>query len=66
MGRTDSGGEERTAQRRWRVRTCTLGAGTLEIEAGWIERYRRTWEARFDALDGVIEDLKREEDGHGG
>ncbi len=44
-----------------RVRTCMLGLRRLEEEAAWIERYRRLWEARFDALDAVVEDLKRTE-----
>lgn len=44
-----------------RVRTCRLGLRRLEEEAAWIERYRRLWEARFDALDAVFEDLKRTE-----
>ena len=44
-----------------RVRTCRLGAGRLDREAAWIERYRQLWDARFDALDGVIEELKRKE-----
>ena len=44
-----------------RVRTCRLGRRRLQDEAAWIEDYRRLWEARFDALDSVIEDLKRKE-----
>jgi hypothetical protein len=27
----------------------------------WIERYRQLWEARFDELDTVVEELKRKE-----
>jgi DNA-binding transcriptional ArsR family regulator len=44
-----------------RVRTCRLGLRRLEEEAAWIERYRQLWDARFDGLDKVIEDLKRKE-----
>ncbi len=44
-----------------RVRTCRLGTRRLEQEAAWIEDYRRMWAARFDALDTVIEELKRKE-----
>jgi DNA-binding transcriptional ArsR family regulator len=49
-----------------RVRTCRLGLRRLEEEAAWIESYRQLWDARFDALDNVIEELKRKEkvDGH--
>ncbi len=44
-----------------RVRTCKLGRRGLDDEAAWIEKYRQTWETRFDALDLVVEDLKRKE-----
>ena len=44
-----------------RVRTCKLGLSRLEEEAAWIERYRQLWDARFDELDKVIEELKRKE-----
>ena len=44
-----------------RVRTCKLGLRRLEQEAAWIERYRELWDARFDELDKVVEELKRRE-----
>ena len=44
-----------------RVRTCRLGPRRLEEEAAWIERYRDVWDARFDALDRVVGELKRQE-----
>ena len=44
-----------------RVRTCRLGPRRLEEEAAWIERYRQLWDARFDELDKVVEELKRKE-----
>jgi DNA-binding transcriptional ArsR family regulator len=44
-----------------RVRTCKLGLRRLEEEAAWIERYRQLWDARFDELDKVVEQLKRKE-----
>src|SRR3954453_10586030 len=44
-----------------RVRTCKLGLLGLEEEAAWIERYRQLWDARFDELDKVVEELKRKE-----
>lgn len=50
-----------TTEKVGRVRTCRLGTRRLQEEAAWIERYRQLWEARFDALDDVIEDLKRKE-----
>ena len=44
-----------------RVRTCKLGARRLEEEAVWLEKYRQFWDARFDELDKVVEELKRKE-----
>ena len=50
-----------TTEKVGRVRTCKLGLRRLEEEAAWIENYRQLWAARFDALDTVIEELKRKE-----
>jgi DNA-binding transcriptional ArsR family regulator len=50
-----------TTEKVGRVRTCTLGRRRLEAEAAWIERYRQLWDARFDELDNVVEELKRKE-----
>ncbi|WP_416066586.1 ArsR/SmtB family transcription factor [Rhizobium sp. ZK1] len=50
-----------TTQKVGRVRTCRLGLRRLEEEAAWIESYRRLWDARFDALDNLVEELKRKE-----
>lgn len=50
-----------TTEKIGRVRTCRLGVSRLEQEAEWIERYRRLWDARFDELDKVVEELKRRE-----
>jgi DNA-binding transcriptional ArsR family regulator len=44
-----------------RVRTCKLGPRRLEEETAWIEKYRKLWDARFDELDKVVEELKRKE-----
>jgi len=44
-----------------RVRTCKIGPRQLEDETEWIESYRQLWAARFDALDEVIQELKRKE-----
>ena len=48
-----------------RVRTCRLSRRRLEEEAAWIERYHKLWDARFDALDEVVEELKRKEKSDG-
>ncbi len=50
-----------TTEKVGRVRTCRLGQGALDEEWAWLERYRRMWAARFDALDKVVEDLKLRE-----
>jgi len=50
-----------TTEKVGRVRTCRLGEGALDEEWAWLERYRRMWTARFDALDQVVEELKRKE-----
>jgi DNA-binding transcriptional ArsR family regulator len=47
-----------------RVRTCKLGPRRLAEEAVWIEAYRNLWASRFDALDDVVEELKRKENTH--
>ncbi len=44
-----------------RVRTCTLGKHGLQAEAEWIEAHRKLFEARFDALDELISEMKQEE-----
>ena len=54
-----------TTEKVGRVRTCRLGLRRLDDEAAWIERYRQLWAARFDALDVVVEELKRKEKVHG-
>jgi DNA-binding transcriptional ArsR family regulator len=48
-----------------RVRTCKLGPRRLEEEMAWLERYRRLWDARFDELEKVINELKRKEKANG-
>jgi len=50
-----------TTEKVGRVRTCKLGLRRLEDEAAWIERYHQLWNARFDELDKVVEELKRKE-----
>jgi DNA-binding transcriptional ArsR family regulator len=50
-----------TTEKVGRVRTCRLGARRLEEARAWIERYRQLWDARFDELDRVVEELKRKE-----
>jgi DNA-binding transcriptional ArsR family regulator len=44
-----------------RVRSCTLGKRGLEAKAEWIEAHRKLFEARFEALDEIISEMKQEE-----
>jgi DNA-binding transcriptional ArsR family regulator len=48
-----------------RVRTCRIGERRLDEVAAWVDRYQRLWDARFEELDQVIEDLKQKEQEHG-
>ncbi len=41
-----------------RVRTCKLGKRGLTAEAEWIEAHRKLFEARFEALDEIISEMK--------
>ncbi|MGZ3402833.1 MAG: ArsR/SmtB family transcription factor [Phenylobacterium sp.] len=50
-----------TTEKVGRVRTCKLGRHRFDEEAAWIEGRRQLWDARFDALDKVVEDLKQKE-----
>ena len=43
-------------QRRYELR----GAPLRELH-GWLEQYRELWDARFEALDDVIEELKQKQ-----
>ena len=54
-----------TTEKVGRVRNCKLGQRRLEQEAAWIERYRQLWDARFDELEYVVEELKRKEKADG-
>jgi len=44
-----------------RVRTCRLGKRRFEEVAAWIDRYHAIWDARFEALEKVVENMKRKE-----
>ena len=48
-----------------RVRQCRIGTARLEDVGSWIESYQQLWDARFSALDDVIEDLRRKEKSDG-
>ena len=48
-----------------RVRNCRLGVRGLQEVAAWIERYHQLWDARFAALDEIVEELKRKDKTNG-
>ena len=50
-----------TTEKIGRVRTCKLGPRRLEDETAWIEQYQQLWDARFDALENVVEELRQKE-----
>ena len=50
-----------TTEKVGRVRNCRIGARRLEEVAAWVQRYQQWWDARFSALDDIVEDLKRQE-----
>jgi DNA-binding transcriptional ArsR family regulator len=47
----------RDAQRR----PCRIVAAPLRDANTWLEKYRELWEARFDRLDGLLDELKAKE-----
>lgn len=44
-----------------RVRSCRLGPRRLEEAREWMDMYRQLWDARFEELDTVVEQLARRE-----
>jgi len=50
-----------TTEKVGRVRNCKLGMRGLQEVAAWVERYHQLWDARFCALDEIVEELKRKE-----
>jgi len=54
-----------TTEKVGRVRTCRLGPRRLDDETAWLEMYRQVWDARFNALDRVVEDLMQKEKAQG-
>jgi DNA-binding transcriptional ArsR family regulator len=48
-----------------RRRIYRLDGDPLRPIHDWVRRYEDTWNERFDRLDGVLEELKRKEEGDG-
>jgi len=49
------------AEVRAQQRLYALRAQPLRQLHGWLDRYRRIWEERFEQIDDVVEELKRQE-----
>lgn len=49
-----------------RQRMYRLNGRTLKPIHDWISNYEQTWNESFDALDELLDDLKRKENGDGG
>jgi hypothetical protein len=49
-----------------RQRIYRLNPRPLKPIHDWIKDYERSWEERFEVLDGLLEDLKEAEDNDGG
>ena len=45
-------------------RVYELRPDSLREMANWLERYREIWQARFDELDAVVEEIKTKENSH--
>jgi DNA-binding transcriptional ArsR family regulator len=52
------------AQPRAQQRLYELRPQPLRQLHGWLERYRRIWEERFEQLDELVEELKEKEKTH--
>ena len=48
-----------------RQRMYRLNGEPLKPIHDWVKNYERTWNERFDVLDDVLDELKREEEGDG-
>jgi DNA-binding transcriptional ArsR family regulator len=44
-----------------RQHLCRLNAAPLKEAMLWTEQFRRNWEARFQALDSLLDEMKSEE-----
>ncbi|MFN7022384.1 MAG: ArsR/SmtB family transcription factor [Phycisphaerales bacterium] len=41
-----------------RQHLCRLHAGPLKDAMDWTEQFRKNWEARFEVLDAVLDEMK--------
>jgi len=47
-----------TKEKKAQFRPCRLVPEPLEAVSAWTEQYRRIWEARFDAMDDILKEMK--------
>ena len=40
-------------------RPCRLEVGPLDEATGWIERYRRIWDANYQRLDDLLDEIEK-------
>ncbi len=50
-----------TKTRRGRESVCTLRPEAIKTVSDWATSYRRFWEESFDKLEGVVNQMKKEE-----
>jgi hypothetical protein len=43
-----------------RERYCEVRLDKLREVSDWVEQYRQLWEQRFDRLDNILEEMKKE------
>ena len=48
-----------------REHLCRLHAGPLKDATDWTEQFRKNWEARFELLDELLNEMKGEESSNG-
>ncbi len=51
-----------TRGRNAQFRPCTLNVAPLEAVAHWSDQYRPIWDARFGAMDRILQTMKGEGD----
>jgi len=50
-----------TRTRNAQFRPCTLNPAALQAVSDWTEQYRHIWQARFDAMDYALKQMKEQD-----
>jgi DNA-binding transcriptional ArsR family regulator len=53
-----------TEEKDGRVRRCRLDPNELERAGEWITYYKKFWKAQFDKLEGLLENIGDDSNGH--